>query len=63
MPRVELGGGTGGIKKGAGVRMEGVTLLKDLEDADIGVGNGDGVTLDAVVVLRDDTDDTVVDLG
>jgi hypothetical protein len=61
--RVELGGGTGGIRKDAGVRIEVVTLLKDFEDADMGVGNGDAVTLDAVVVLREDTDETVVDFG
>jgi hypothetical protein len=29
----------------------------------MGVCNGEGVTLDAVVVVRDETDDTVVDFG
>jgi hypothetical protein len=43
--------------------MSVVTLLRDLEEVDMGVGNGKGVTLDAVVVVRDDTDDTVVDFG
>jgi hypothetical protein len=61
--RVELGRGTGGMRKDAGVRIEVVTLLNDLEDVDMGVGNGEGVTLDAVVVVRDDTEDTVVDFG
>ncbi len=64
--RVELGGGTGGIKKETGVRKEVVTLLNDLEEADIGVGKGDAVTLealDAVLVLREETEETVVDLG
>jgi hypothetical protein len=29
----------------------------------MGIGNGEGVTLDVVVVVRDDTDDTVVEFG
>jgi len=33
-----------------------------LEEVDIGVGS-EAVTLDAVVLLKDDTDDTVVDFG
>jgi hypothetical protein len=61
--RVELGGGTGGMRKDPGVRIEVVTLLRDFEDIDMGVGNGDSITLDAVVVVRDDTEDTVVDFG
>jgi hypothetical protein len=61
--RVELGGGTGGMRNNAGVRIEVVTLLRDLEDVDIGVDDGEAVTLDAVVVVRDDTEETVVDLG
>jgi hypothetical protein len=51
------------MRKDAGVRIEVVTLLRDLEDVDIGVGNDEGVTLDVVVVVRDNTDDTVVDFG
>jgi hypothetical protein len=52
--RVELGGGTGG-KQDAGVRIEIVTLLRDLEGIDMGVDNGEDITLDAVVVVGDDT--------
>ena len=63
MLRIELGGGTGGMRKDAGVLIEVVTLLKDLEDVEVGVGDGEAVTLDAVVVVRDDTEDTVVDFG
>lgn len=66
VPRVELGGGTGGIRKEAGARTEVVTLLSDFEDADIGVGSGDAVmldALDAVLVLNDETDETVVDFA
>jgi hypothetical protein len=51
------------MRKDAGVRIEVVTLLRDLEDVDMGVGDGDAVTLDAVVVVKDDTEDTVVDFG
>ena len=61
--RVELGGGTGGMRKDAGVFIEVVTLLRDLEDVDMGVGDGEAVTLDAAVVVGDDTEDTVVDFG
>lgn len=64
--RVELGGGTGGIKNDAGVRNEVVTLLSDLEEADIGVGIGEAVmleALDAVVVVREETEETVVDFA
>jgi hypothetical protein len=61
--RVELGGGTGGMRNDAGVRIEVVTLLGDLEDVNMGVGDGEAVTLDAIVVVRDDTEETVVDLG
>jgi hypothetical protein len=45
------------------VRIEVVTLLRDLENVDIGVGNGEGVILDVAVIVRDDTEDTVVDFG
>jgi hypothetical protein len=55
--RVELGGGTGGMRKDAGVLMDVVTLLRDLDDVDMGIGDGGAVTLDAVVVVRDDTED------
>jgi hypothetical protein len=51
------------MRNDAGVRIEVVTLLRDLEDVDMGVGDGKAVTLDAVVVVKDDTEDTVVDLG
>jgi hypothetical protein len=51
------------MRKDAGILVEVVTLLRDLEDVDMGVGDGKAVTLDAVVVVRDDTEDTVVDFG
>jgi hypothetical protein len=60
---VELGGGTGGIKNDAGVRRDVVTLLRDFEDVDIGDGIGEALMLDTVVLLRLETEDTVVDLG
>jgi hypothetical protein len=61
--QVELGGGTGGIRRDAGVLMDVVTLLRDLDDVDMGVGDAEAITLDAIVVVRDDTEDTVVDFG
>jgi hypothetical protein len=61
--RVELGGGTGGMRKDAGVRIEVVILLRDLEDVDIGIGDGGAVTLDAVVIVKDGTEGTVVDFS
>jgi hypothetical protein len=51
------------MRNDAGVHIEVVTLLRDLEDVDMGVGDGKAVTLDAVAVVRDDTEDTVVDVG
>jgi hypothetical protein len=51
------------MRKDAGVRRDVVTLLRDLEDVDMGVGDGDAVTLDAVVVVKDDTEGVVVDFG
>lgn len=60
---VELGGGTGGIKNEAGVRREVVILLSDFEDADMGEGNGDALMLETVVLLRLETEETLVDLG
>lgn len=63
MLRVELGAGAGGIKKDAGVRAELVTLLSDRDEVDIGVGNGEAVTLETVVELSVDTEETVVDFG
>jgi hypothetical protein len=59
--RVELGGGTGGIKKDVGVRIEVVTLLKERDDVDKGVGKGEAETLDTVVELRDETEEMVDD--
>jgi hypothetical protein len=38
-------------------------LSHGLEDVDMGAGDGEAVTLDAVVAARDDTEDTVVDFG
>ncbi len=61
--RVELGGGTGGIKNDAGVRWDVVTLLSDRDEVDIGEGSGDALMLETVVELRLDTDETEVDLG
>jgi hypothetical protein len=50
------------MRKDAGVRIEVITLLRDLEGVDISIGDGGGaVTLDAVV--KDGTEDTVVDFG
>ena len=51
------------MRKDAGVLIEVVMLLRDLEDVDLGVGDGEAVTLDVVMVVRDDTEDTVVDFG
>jgi hypothetical protein len=51
------------MRRDEGVRIEVFTRLGDREDADIGVGNGEAVILDAVVVIRDDTEETVVDFG
>jgi hypothetical protein len=61
--RVELGGGTGGIRKDVGVRTEVVTLLKDREEVDSGVGKGDAETLDTVVELREETEDIEDDVS
>jgi hypothetical protein len=53
----------GGMRKDEGVRIEVFTLLGDREDVDMGVGNGEAARLDVVVVIRDDTEETVVEFG
>lgn len=53
--RVELGEETGGVKNEAGICREVVTLISNLEDADIGVASEDAAmldTLDTVLVLN-----------
>ena len=52
---VELGGVTGGMREDAGVCIEVVTLVWDIEEVDTGIGDGEAVTLDAIAVVRDDT--------
>jgi hypothetical protein len=61
--RIELGGETGCMRNEVGVRIEVVTLLRDLEDVDMDAGDGEAVILDAVVVVKDYTEEAVVDLG
>jgi hypothetical protein len=51
VPWVELGRGTSGTRKETGDRMEVVTPFRDLEDIERGIGKGEAVTLNAVVVV------------
>lgn len=60
---VELGGGGGGIKNEVGVFKDEVTLLRVLEEEDTGDGKGEGVTLETVVLLTLDSEETMVDVG